>query len=142
MWSHCFQTHTDLAPSQLWPGLADVAGWPQIDHNIDRIEITEPPAPGVAFRLKPKGGPMLNFVIGIFEPPHRYSDICRMPLAQMETLHTLEPDGQGTRIIVEIRITGLLASFWGWIVGRKHASGLPQQTERLLHHARRVAGDA
>lgn len=142
MWSHLYQHDIDLPPARLWPGLANVAGWADIDHNIDRIEISAPPAPGVAFRLKPKGGPILKFIIGVFEPPYRYSDICLMPLARMETLHTLKPSGQGTRIAVEIRIIGPLAPFWGWVVGRKHASGLRAQTERLLDHARRTTRDA
>lgn len=132
MWQHDFEHRTDLPIAAIWPVLADVARWAEVDHNIERIVISAPPAVGVPFTLKPKGGPTLSFVIGAFDPPHRYSDICRMPLARMTTLHVLEPDGTGTLMRVRITIAGPLAWLWGRVVGRKHAAGLPAQTERIL----------
>lgn len=135
MWTHLFETTTDLTPAQLWPVLADVAQWPVVDHNIERLDIREAPAPGVAFTLKPKGGPTLSFRIGHFEAPARYSDICRMPLASMETVHELVP-GPATTVRVRIEITGWLAPLWGRLVGRTHAAGLPAQTARIVARAR------
>jgi hypothetical protein len=131
MWQHEFVHRTEIPVNAIWPVLADVARWAEVDHNIERIEISAPPAVGVPFRLKPKGGPVLSFVIGDFVAPTTYSDICRMPLARMKTLHVLEP-GPQTTMRVRIEITGPLAWFWGWAVGRKHAAGLPAQTERIL----------
>jgi Polyketide cyclase / dehydrase and lipid transport len=131
MWQHHFETKTELPVESIWPVLADVARWAEIDHNIDRIEINATPARGVPFKLKPKGGPVLAFVIGDFDPPTHYSDICRMPFAKMKTLHTLTR-GAETIVSVDITIAGPLAQFWGFLVGRKHASGLPAQTERIL----------
>lgn len=138
MWTHRFETTTELTPEQLWPVLADVAKWPAVDHNIERLDIREQPAPGVAFTLKPKGGPTLSFRIGQFEPPTRYSDICRMPLATMETVHELVP-GPVTTVRVRIEIAGLLAPLWGRLVGRTHAAGLPAQTARILARARALS---
>jgi hypothetical protein len=86
-------------------------------------------------RCHPKGGPTLSFVIGDFAPPMTYSDICKMPFATMTTWHTLVP-GTPTMMRVRITITAPLAWLWGLVVGRKHASGLPAQTERLLAGAR------
>jgi hypothetical protein len=136
MWQHDFEHRTDLPVAAIWPVLADVARWAEVDHNIERIGISAPPAVGVPFTLKPKGGPSLRFVIGDFVAPTTYSDICRMPLARMKTLHRLAPEGSGTVMRVRITITGPLARFWGWAVGRKHAGGLPAQTERILAAAR------
>ncbi len=135
MWMHQFVTTTDLTPAQIWPALADVARWPTVDHNIECLVIESEPAPGVRFTLKPKGGPTLSFRIGRFEAPTQYSDICRMPLATMETVHELMA-GPITTVRVRIEIVGLLAPLWGRLVGRTHASGLPAQTERLLARAR------
>jgi hypothetical protein len=136
MWQHDFEHRTDLPVAAIWPILADVARWAEVDHNIERIVIAAPPGVGVPFTLKPKGGPTLSFVIGDFAAPTTYSDICRMPLARMKTLHTLEPAGPGSVMRVRITITGPLAWFWGRVVGRKHAAGLPAQTERILAVAR------
>ncbi len=135
MWQHCFETTTDLCPEQIWPVLANVAGWPAVDHNIERLEVMGPPGPGVKFRLKPKGGPWLEFEIGEFAAPGRYSDICRLWGAEMVTRHELLA-GEQTTVRVRIEIRGWLAGFWGLAVGRKHASGLPAQTARILAAAR------
>jgi hypothetical protein len=134
MWCHRFETRSDLSPEQIWPVIADVASWGQVDHNIERLIIEQEPAVGVPFTLKPKGGPTLKFVIVDFTPPYRYSDICKMPFASMKTLHTLE-EGNGTIIRVDIEVSGLLSSVWGRLVGRKHADGLPAQTARILARA-------
>jgi hypothetical protein len=131
MWHHTFEQKTDIAPGKIWAVLADVAGWASVDHNIERIQISEPPGVGVPFKLKPKGGPTLSFVIGDFKPPNAYSDVCRMFLASMKTLHTIEAGNQ-TTVRVTIEITGPLAGFWGYVVGRKHAAGIPALTQRML----------
>lgn len=136
MWQYRFEDHTDLPAEDIWPVIADVARWPEVDANIDRLDIAGPPGPGVMFHLKPKGGPRLRFTIGEFAAPGRYSDICRMPGAVMETRHSLIPAEGGTTVRVEIAITGPLARLWGWAVGRKHAGGLPAQTARILTAAR------
>lgn len=135
MWHHRFEMHTTLTPDQIWPVLANVSGWADVDHNIEKIAIGSPPGLGVAFTLKPKGGPTLAFIIADFDPPHRYSDVCKMPFAVMKTLHTLDAEATGSRVRVDIEITGPLSALWGFLVGRKHASGLPDQTKRILNRA-------
>lgn len=134
MWSREYLRRSPLPADAIWPVIADVASWPGVDHQIDWVRIDRPAAPGVAFQLKPKGGPTLSMTIGRFEPPCTYSDVCRMPLAQMETIHSLEP-GIETVVRVRIEITGPLAGLWGLLVGRRHFSGLPAQTERILARA-------
>lgn len=135
MWCAVYEETTDLTPAQLWPVLADVARWPEVDTNIARLDIREAPAPGVTFRLTPRGGPTLAFRIGHFEAPTRYSDICTMPLARMETIHELVP-GARTTMRVRVEIRGLLAPLWGRLVGRTHVAGLPAQTARIIAQAR------
>jgi Polyketide cyclase / dehydrase and lipid transport len=138
MWQHQFETTTDLTPERIWPVIADVAAWGQVDHNIDYVAVDGTPKLGTKFTLKPKGGPTLRFEIGKFEPPLVYSDICKMPFAKMETEHRIER-GAKTRVVVTITIAGPLAPLWGLVVGRKHAAGLPAQTERIIARARQNA---
>jgi hypothetical protein len=134
MWSfHCEQ-QSDLSAEAIWRVLADVKHWPQVDHNIERLEINEQPSSGVRFMLKPRGGPRLNFIIGTFEAPHSYSDICLMPGARMETIHRLV-NGPTTTVSVDIHIAGPLAWLWARVVGRKHARGIPALTDKMLAYA-------
>jgi hypothetical protein len=41
-------------------------------------------------------------------------------------------------IKVDIEIKGALSWLWGKIVGKKHASGLPKQTELFIEAIRKV----
>lgn len=136
MWTHSYETRADAPREDVWSIVSDVARWPAFDAGIAWLRIDERPAVGARFRLKPRGGPALAFVIDEFEAPGRYADLCRMPLAAMRTRHLLAPDGEGTTIRVEIEIEGPLARFWGLIVGRRHAAGLPAQTARIVEAAR------
>jgi hypothetical protein len=134
MWTHDFRQQTTLPVEVLWPVLANVADWGAVDHTIESIEVDGTPAVGTRFMLKPKGGPRLHFTIGDFAPPTMYSDVCQMPLATMRTTHRLIA-GEVTTIEVCIEIRGILAPLWGLLVGRKHAQGLPAQTERFIQAA-------
>lgn len=142
MWQHRFEKMTELQPEQIWPVIADIAGWAAVDHNIAWLEVEGTPAVGTHFRLRPKGGPALRFEVVHFDPPRLYADLCRMPGAAMTTRHRLHPSVEpsgGTHIVVEIDVTGPLAWFWGPIAAAKHAAGLPRQTDQILARAREMA---
>lgn len=139
MWTHHFEQKTDLPIEKLWTVIADVKGWSKIDHNIDKLEISEIPKKGTKFYLKPKGGPTLKFVIETFNPPFEYADLCLMPGAKMKTLHTFEKTNDNETLIkVDIEIYGVMSWLWGRLVGKKHASGLPKQTERFIEAAKKL----
>lgn len=137
MWTHTYQQQTDLTVDSLWCVLANISGWAEIDENIETISIEEVPARGSKFFLKTKGGPRLEFTIGDFDPPTTYSDICHMPFAKMKTTHRLL-SGEVTTIDIQITIEGKLSQLWGILVGRKHAGGLPAQTQRFIAAARTI----
>ncbi|MCU0374517.1 MAG: hypothetical protein MUF24_04330 [Chitinophagaceae bacterium] len=133
MWTHDYEHTTPQPVGPLWTVLADVKGWVAIDQNIERLDMEEEPRAGATFTLKPKGGPLLKFVIDTFLPPYQYADLCKMPGAQMRTLHKLEPlSPNSTCIKVRIEIKGPLAWLWGATIGKKHAQGLPSQTQRFV----------
>jgi hypothetical protein len=140
---YCYEAHTNVPVDHLWPVVADIATWPQSDTQIEWIEVDGVVQVGTTFVLKPKGGPRLSMVVDAFEPPHCYRDICLMPLGQMKTTHEFLPTEAGTLIRVTIAMAGPLGRLWWYVVGRKHAQGLPAQTERFIRQARnRVATDS
>ena len=136
MWAHEFSQDTDLCPNDLWYPLTDIANWPSIDRQIEQIEIDGNAEVGKRFRLKPRGGPKLKLQVTRLEPPHTYADVCNLPLASMTTTHELRPTALGTQVHVRIEVAGLMSFFWGPFIGKKHASGLKAQTDRLIEFAR------
>jgi hypothetical protein len=135
MWTHHYRQETNIPPEKLWHVLANISGWADIDENIETISVEGIPEKGSKFVLKPKGGPLLTFMIGDFDPPLVYSDICQMPFSTMKTTHRFSI-GDVTTIDIQIVIDGLLSPIWGFLVGRKHAAGLPAQTRRFIAAAR------
>lgn len=136
MWTHQFEAKTDLPPDALWSVIADIARWPEIDRQIESLEVNGPVDKGTTFQLKPKGGPTLQLTVAEFSPPYRYADVCQLPLGEMKTVHAFDATEEGSTIRVEIEIPGVLGWFWGLVVGRKHASGLQRQTQLFVERAR------
>ena len=136
MWKYDFSEFTSVAPEQLWPPLVDVENWTRIDEQIESIEIEGSPCEGKVFFLKPRGGPRLKLRIESLIPPNQYTDLCFLPLARMKTTHSLSRVQNQTEIRVCIEIAGPLTFLWKRVVGNKHASGLKQQTKRLIEFAK------
>lgn len=138
MWKYDFSEFTSIAPEQLWPPLVDIENWSQIDEQIEYIETEGSPSEGHVFFLKPKGGPRLKLRIESLIPPNEYIDVCFLPLAKMKTTHSLSRVKDLTEIRVCIEISGPLTFLWKRFVGKKHASGLKQQTKRLIEFVQSV----
>jgi hypothetical protein len=45
-------------------------------------------------------------------------------------------DENMTTIDIQIVIEGILATLWGFLVGRKHTDGLPAQTQQFIAAAK------
>ncbi|MEL6109272.1 MAG: hypothetical protein AAFU85_24960 [Planctomycetota bacterium] len=138
MWKYDFSEFTSASPERLWSPLVDVQNWPQIDRQIESIEIEGSPGEGKVFFLTPRSGPRLKLQIETLVPPKQYTDLCFLPLARMRTTHSLSRVQNQTEIRVSIEIKGPLTFLWKRIVGMKHASGLKQQTRRLIECAQSV----
>ena len=138
MWTHTSTEMTDVPIAHLWSVLADIQRWPEVDTQIEAIDVRGEPQVGKRFKLEPIGGPTLSLVVDRFDPPNTNADICFMPFAKMRTTHQLTPKGDMTEIRVEIEIFGLLAPVWSRLVGQKHANGLAAQTKRFVARAREL----
>lgn len=131
-WHFTFEYQTELPAASLWEVGAQIDKWPTVDDRIASVKIDQPPEPGVTFTLKPFKGPPLKMKILRFDPPHLYSDVCHLFMAEMYTTHSFTPVGKETLIKVSIEIDGPLTPIWSRTVGENQARGLCDQTERLL----------
>jgi hypothetical protein len=139
MWKHNFTMTTDVDPDALWPPLVDIKNWGDLDEQIESIEIDGPAEIGRLFFLKPKSGPRLKLKVTELTKPTVYADLCYMPLATMETIHRLVPTQNGTNIVTEISICGILSFNWSRLIGKKHARGIAAMNEKLIERARALS---
>ena len=133
-----FENATDATPEQLFATIADLKSWPAWDGELERIEHDGSPIrAGTSYRLKPRGGPAVPMTVVAADPPHRFIDVARLPLARMRTEHLFErvEDGR-TCVRVNIVTTGLLAFFWDRVVAAKQVAGAAEQLRAMAAYAK------
>jgi hypothetical protein len=122
-------------PSQLYRALVDIDRWPEWGGDLEWARIDSPVEPGAAFRLKPKGGPVVSMQVEAAEAPHRFVDVAHLPLARMRTVHEFASVGHETLITIVIEVFGPLGFLWDRLVARKQAADTAAQTQRLIAFA-------
>jgi hypothetical protein len=70
------------------------------------------------------------------QAPSRFVDVTHFPLARMVDTHELVETEEGLEIRNSLRMEGPLAFVWRKLVGEGVAKSLPEQTARLVEHAR------
>jgi hypothetical protein len=134
---YSYSTTTDLPAEQLFAAIAAVERWPEWDNELEWTRLSSGAVHvGARFALKPKGGPKVAMEVTDMLQPTRFGDLARLPLASMATDHCFEPSGNGTRITVNIAVSGPLAFLWDRVVARKQAAGAEAQTAAFLAFAR------
>jgi hypothetical protein len=138
MWRFEHTQTTSAGPERVWARYVDPTTWPEWDHGTESVTADGPLAVGRRGRLKPKGGPWTSFVVTEAEPGVGFSDVTRLPLAQLRFRHRIEAVPGGSRFTHTVTITGPLAPLFARIVGRTIAAELPTAMATLA----RLAEDA
>jgi hypothetical protein len=120
---------------QIYRALCDVARWPDWDDGLERVTIVGEAAAGAPFTLRPKGGPNVRMKFVSIEPARRFVDLALLPLARIQTIHELLPQGSGTLVRSIIEVYGPLGFLWDRLVARKLAESAHAQSLRLAAHA-------
>jgi hypothetical protein len=133
MWSRTHSTTVrGLGAAQLWRVWTDVNQWHTWQPDIEYARLDGAFAAGRTFVLKPKGGPKVKIEIVAAEPGSRFTDLTRFPGARMYGNHEFVVRDDGLEIRTTIRVEGPLGFGWRKIVAEGIASGMAEQTERLL----------
>jgi len=134
---YCYETTSDLPPSQLYAAIADVARWPEWDDEIEGIEIDGLAETGSTFALKPRGRAAVKLRVETMVEPYRFADVAYLPLARLRTEHAFIPTPTGTLVRSTVEISGPLARFWDRPLARSYSEGAARQTRRFLAFAGR-----
>jgi hypothetical protein len=114
-------------PSAFFARWADMATWPQWNHDTEWVRLDGPFAEGATGKLKPKGGPVVRFVVERLVPGRSFVDVSSLLGARLVFDHTVHeaPDG-GTTVDVVVTLGGPLRRIWNLILGsgiRESAQG-------------------
>ncbi len=134
------EEHIDIAASAqaVMNCYQDVPAWPEWDPDTRAASIDGPFRSGARGRLRPTRGlavPMRFVSVG----PTGFSVESPAPLCTMRFEHVLTPVGAGTRVTHRVSFEGLLAPFFGWIIGGRVRRGLPVTLRRLKQRVEAAA---
>ncbi len=135
MWTFEHAETTSATPAQLWKRYSDPTTWPEWDHEIAAVTMDGPMAAGTRGTLKPVKGPATAFTFLEVIPEIGFTDVSRLPLAQMTFRHLIEATDTGSRFTHQVTISGPLSPLFARIIGKKIAIGLPVAMRALARLA-------
>ncbi len=109
MWSKEYSAESTASAEALFAILADVAGWPQWNAGVERVELNGPFAAGTTATMVLPDQTALPFRLAWVEAGRGFEDETEVPDAGVlvRVAHLLEPvDGGGTRITYRCTVEG------------------------------------
>jgi hypothetical protein len=126
------QTTSKAPPSALFDRWADMATWPEWNHDVEWVRLDGPFAEGSTGVLKPKGGPKVKFVIERLVQDREFIDVSKLFGARLTFAHYTDPKPEGgTTVDLEITMTGPLAWLWTRILGKDLKASAQTDLESL-----------
>ena len=136
MWQTEHSIETSAAPAAIWQLWVDVAGWPEWNSDIERIELEGPFAAGSRIVMTPSGQEPVELRIAEAVEPDLFVDEADFGEVVVRTTHRVQPlDGGGARITYRMEITGPAAETLGPQIGPEISADFPQVLAALAERA-------
>src|SRR5262245_13042073 len=103
VWTAEYRAETSAEPEQIWRLWADVAGWPEWNGDIERIELIGPFAAGGRIVMTPNGDEPIQLRITEASEPELFVDEADMGEIVVRTIHRVDRM-EGGRALVTYRI--------------------------------------
>ena len=116
-----------------------MATWPDWNQDTEWVRLDGPFSTGSTGKLKPKGGPVVPFVIERLIDNTEFVDVSRLLGARLTFAHTVteRPEG-GSAVEVTVSMTGVLRWFWTAVLGKGLAASAQPDLDRLAAIAERA----
>ncbi len=126
---------TTASSEAIWEIWQDVNNWNTWDHSIEFSTIDGPFKAGTTGILKPKGGPLIQTKLTAVEPKKLFIDEAKLTLARIIISHYLTESNGKTYVTHQIEMTGPLAFFFAFVIGRNMKKNLPQEMATMIKKA-------
>jgi hypothetical protein len=124
---------SSAAPAAFFARWADMATWPEWNHDTEWVRLDGPFAAGSTGVLKPRGGPKVKFVIEKLVPDQEFVDTSLLFGARLTFHHLVTPTPSGgSSIDVTIAISGPLRRLWTRILAKGFRAGAQPNLDRLV----------
>ena len=136
MWGAEHSIETTATPEEIWRQWSDVAGWPEWNGDILRIELDGPFAAGSRITMTPIGQEPIELRIAEAVEPERFVDEADLGEIVVRTTHRVERLHEGrARVTYRMEITGPAADTVGPQIGPEISGDFPQVLAALVARA-------
>jgi hypothetical protein len=124
------------APEAIWRLWVDVAGWPEWNGDIERIELVGPFAAGGMIVMTPIGQEPVELRLAEAVEPELFLDEAEVGEIMVRTTHRVQPlDGERARVTYRMEISGPAADTLGPQIGPEISGDFPQTLAALAERA-------
>ena len=128
-------------PAAFFDRWADMATWPEWNLDTDWVKLDGPFAQDSTGTLKPKGGPVVAFVIERLVPNTEFVDVSKLLGARLTFAHVVhERTDGGSEVAVTVSMTGPLGWLWKAILGKGLKASAQPDLDRLARVAESLGG--
>jgi Polyketide cyclase / dehydrase and lipid transport len=136
MWATEHSIETSAGPEVIWRLWADVAGWPDWNADIERVELQGAFAAGGRIVMTPFGQEPVELRIAEAVAPELFVDEADLGEIVVRTTHRIDRlDGQHARVTYRMEITGPAADTRGPQIGPEISGDFPQTLAALVARA-------
>ena len=136
MWATEHSVETTAAPEQIWRVWADVAGWPEWNGDIERIELVGEFAADSRILMTPIGEETIELLISEAVEPELFVDEARMGEIVIRTTHRVQRiDPERSRVTYRMEISGAGADSLGRQIGPEISGDFPETLAELIARA-------
>jgi uncharacterized protein YndB with AHSA1/START domain len=136
MWTTEHSIETSATPEEIWRLWADVAGWPEWNGDIERIELRGPFAAGSRILMTPIGQELVELCIAEAVEPNLFVDEAEWDEIVVRTIHRVQRlDPERVRVTYRMEITGPAADTLGPQIGPEISADFPQTLAALAERA-------
>src|SRR5262245_43952710 len=136
MWVAEHSIETTATPDEIWRRRSDVAGWPEWNGDIERIELDGRFAAGSRITMTPIGREPVELRIAQAVKPELFVDEANLGEIVVQTTHRVERLEKGrARVTYRMEITGPGAGTVGPQIGPEISGDFPRVLAALVERA-------
>lgn len=136
MWEISHSVIVKADANKIWNIWNKPEQWPTWDSEVKSCKLHGEFKQGSVGKLIPKGGPGVKFEITALTPNKSFTDVARLPFAQLIFVHDMrELEPNVMEVTHTVKIIGKLAWFFSRVMGKQIANGLPHALKNLALQA-------
>ena len=126
------KVYPGVKKDEIWRLWKNVIGWVDWNPGFESSLLLDRFEKGGSFQIKPKGAPLVKFILEEVLENKSFTDYTNLPGAKMVTKHEMKETEAGLELKTTISITGISAMIWVNVLGEKLAAKMGDQMDALV----------